>query len=275
MDAFSGKHVFITGGSSGIGRRLAADLLERGAHVSIASDRADRLEQARRELAAIAPRVEAFACDIAELAQIKRAAAAYLDRFGAPDILVNNAGYAVYRTIEEMESEEIDRLLRVNLNGACLVTREFLPSMIAAGRGNVVLIASIAGRVTMTPCGPYSVAKHGLVAFGEILRAELDRFRVNVHVVCPGRVETDFFSHESFRSRAPRRETEWTIPIERVSEAVIDAIGRNRFLTYVPGSYGPLVWLTRALPFISQPLIRRIMRARVASVHAQRQPRND
>jgi NAD(P)-dependent dehydrogenase (short-subunit alcohol dehydrogenase family) len=272
--AFAGRKVFITGGSSGIGKQLATDFLRRGAHVCIAADGAEKLARAREQLASISPSVEAFLCDIADLSQIRQTAATYVARFGAPDVLVNNAGYAVYRTIEEMASEEIARLLNVNLTGACLVTREFLPSMVAARGGSVVMIASIAGRIPMTPCGPYSTAKHGMVTFSEILRAEVARYGIRVNVVCPGRVETEFFDDESFVSRAPRRETEWTIPIERVSASIIDAVSRNRFMTYVPGAYGPFVWLAHTLSFLARPMLQRLMRARIESVYAQKQLRD-
>jgi short-subunit dehydrogenase len=268
MSVFAGKRIVITGGSSGIGKQLAVDLLTLGAHVTIVADRPERLAQARDELAAIAPSVATLTCDIGDVAQIRATAAAYIAQFGAPHVLINNAGYAVYRTFAEMDSEEISRLFNVNLTGACVMTREFLPAMIAAGEGHIVLVASIAGAVPMTPCGPYSAAKHGMVAFGEILRAELDRFKLRVHVVCPGRVETEFFAHETFVQRAPRRETEWTIPIERVSGAILEAIRRDRFLTYVPRIYGPLAWLVRALPFVFRPMLRRLMRARVETVYA-------
>ena len=103
----------------------------------------------------------------------------------------------------------------VNLSGAALVTREFLPDMIRAGGGDIVMVSSIAGRIPMTPCSVYSASKHGMVALAELLRVEVARFNVRVQVVCPGRVETDFFSHESFRRRAHRPETARTIPIER------------------------------------------------------------
>jgi short-subunit dehydrogenase len=265
-----GTRVFITGGSSGIGKRLAADCLKRGAHVTIAANDPERLARAHQELCEIAPLVESFVCDVADPRQVHETAARYVATFGAPDVLVNNAGYAVYQTCEQMPAEELDRLLRVNLGGACLVTREFLPSMIAAHRGHVVMLASIAGLVPMTPCGPYSAAKHGLVAFSHILRAEVERFGVRVHVVCPGRVKTEFFAHVSFASRAPRRETEWLIPIDAVTGAVLDAIERNRFMTYVPRTYGVLVWLTRALPLLSGPMLHRLLRARVESVYGDR-----
>ena len=95
-------------------------------------------------------------------------ARAYRERFDAPEVLVNNAGYAVYYTFEQMRSEEIHRLFDVNLVGAALVTREFLPDMIRAGGGHIVMMASIAGRIPMTPCSVYSASKHGLVALAEL-----------------------------------------------------------------------------------------------------------
>jgi uncharacterized protein len=268
---FAGKKVLITGGSSGIGKRLAHDFLKLGAHVSIVAHQAESLEKARIELAAGSHAVRAFLCDLASVEEIKRLGADYVLEFGAPDILVNNAGYALYSTVEETSLEEIQRLVSVNLSAALLVTRQFLPSMIQAGSGHVVMMASVAGRVPLTPCGVYSAAKHGLVAAAETLRAELEHFGLRVHVICPGRVDgTGFFLHESFVKRTPRRETEWTLPLEAVSRATIEAIRKRRFFTYAPRSLRPLVWLAHAFPFLSRPLLQRLMRARVKAIYAAR-----
>ena len=214
------QKVFITGGSSGIGKQLAADYLKRGDHVTIVANNPVKLEEAQRDLTAIKALVFSFVCDVAELDQVRSVSAAYVEKFGAPDIVVSNAGFAVYRTFEQMTAEEIARLLNVNFVGACLVIREFLPHMLKNGSGNIVVMASIAGRLVMTPCGVYSAAKHGLVALAHTLQLELSHTNVNVHVICPGRVETDFFADESFKTRAPRKETQHTIPIEAVSQAV-------------------------------------------------------
>jgi short-subunit dehydrogenase len=260
------ERVLITGGSSGIGKQLAEDFLRRGAHVTIVSNDASKLQSARSELAAIAPSICALACDVAELAEVRRLAHEYLRDFGPPDVLVSNAGFAVYRLFAEMASEEIVRLVNVNFLGGCLITREFLPAMVAAGRGDVVVMASIAGRLVMTPCGVYSAAKHGLVAWAHTLKLELKRTGVRIHVICPGRVETNFFSNESFVQRERRTETRFTIPVETVSHATMAAIKKNRFMTYVPGSYGLLVWLAHSLPFPVRVLLDRLMEARVRSM---------
>lgn len=267
---FSNKKVFITGGSSGIGKQLAADFLRLGSHVGILSNDPLKLESARVDLSAISPTVSALTCDVSQLDQVKSAVAAYTEQYGAPDILINNAGYAVYRTFEEMPTDEILRLLAVNLAGVCALTREFLPSMIQSGGGNIVLMASIAGRIPMTPCGVYSAAKHGMVAWGTGLRAELKRFNIRVHVICPGRVETDFFSHSSFVERKPRVEARWTVSMEAVSRATIAAVRANRFMTYVPKSQALLVWLTNSLPFVFRPALERIMGTRVEEIYRNR-----
>jgi short-subunit dehydrogenase len=262
----SAEKVLITGGSSGIGKQLAADYLKRGAHVTIVSNDAAKLRSARAELSGISSSICALECDVAVLAEVRRMAVEYLRRFGPPDVLVSNAGFAVYRLFQEMTGEEIERLLAVNLLGGCLITREFLPAMAMAGRGHLVVMASIAGRLVMTPCGVYSAAKHGLVAWAHTLKLELQGTGVRVHVICPGRVETDFFAHESFVQRERRAETHFTSPVETVARATMTAIEKNRFMTYVPRSFSLLVWLAHSFPFPIRVLLDRLMEARVRSL---------
>ena len=90
----------------------------------------------------------------------------------------------------------------------------------------------------------YCAAKSGIVAWSRALRVELDRFGVGVSVVCPGRVETPFFDHETFKRRKARRETRLTVPLAAVVEAVLDAIRRNREMVVVPRYWS---WFARAL----------------------------
>jgi short-subunit dehydrogenase len=273
MRDFQGGKVFVTGGSSGIGKEIARSFLKLGAHVTIAANMPDKLAATYAELSQLSSSVESVVCDIADLQQVRTVAANYLARYGAPDILVNNAGYAVYRKFEEMDSEEIQRLVNVNLTGACLLTREFLPAMIHARRGHIILMASIAGRVPITPCGMYGAAKHGMVSWGETLMAELAEYRIGVHVICPARVQTDFFDHQTFVTRAPRPEASKAMPASVVAQATIDAIQSGRFITHIPRWHGAMVWLSQTLPFIARPSFQRLMRARVASMRPNAETR--
>jgi NAD(P)-dependent dehydrogenase (short-subunit alcohol dehydrogenase family) len=263
-----GKKVLITGGSSGIGKQLATDLVRLGARVGIIGHQPHQLDAAAAELGGGTTSEWSYACAVAKLSEIRAMADAYRAQFGAPDVLVNNAGYALYHAFEQLSAEEIQRLFDVNLTGAALDTRELLPDMIGAGGGEIVMVSSIAGRVPMTPCGAYSAAKHGLTCLSELLRVEVGRFNIRVHTVCPGRVETAFFDHDSFRRRAHRRETERTIPIETVSHAIMESVTRNREFTYVPRYYGLLVWIASAVPLLFHPLWRRLMSARVNALYS-------
>lgn len=257
----------ITGGSSGIGKQLAADFLRRGTRVVIVADNAERLSAAAAELERISPRVYPIVCDVGDGRGILRMAGEVLERHGCPDTLVNNAGFATFRTFEASALEEIERLVDVNLVGAMRCTKAFLPEMIRRRRGHIVNMASIAGRIPMTPNGVYSAAKHAMVAWSENLRHELARFNILVSVICPGRVETPFFDHETFRSRVRGPETKRVVSVERVSRATLRAVERGQAIVYVPWTLGLAVWLTNVAPFVVKPLLGRIIATRVESLY--------
>jgi uncharacterized protein len=267
---FKGKKFIVTGGSSGIGRQVAKDLLNVGAIVTIVSNNYAHLQTAEFDLRLSASTVDSLLCDISDLNQVREMASKYREIHGNPDVLINNAGFAVYRTFEESPAEEIARLLKVNLLGAMYCTREFVPSMIEMRAGHIVNVASIAGKLLITPNATYCAAKHGMVAWSEALRIELRRFDIGVHVVCPGRVETGFFDHETFQNRSPRKETELTVPVESVSKAILAAIVHNRFLTFVPRAFGILVWLANCFPWPVKAVIDKLMKSRIEALYASR-----
>jgi short-subunit dehydrogenase len=257
----------ITGGSSGIGRNLAGKLLECGNKIVIASNNPAALEQAVSELKSISSNIFFYKVDVGNLDSVRLLVEASSRKHGCPDILVNSAGFATYRTFEESPMDEIEQLVNVNLLGAMRCAHSFLPAMIARGYGTIVNIASIAGKLVMTPNGVYSASKHGLVAWSETLKYELGRFNINVCVICPGRVETAFFDHETFRTRVPRSETQLTIPIEVVTQKIISSIERKKFLTFIPSYYGLLIWLINTFPFLSNPLYGRLLTSRIEGIY--------
>ena len=168
-------------------------------------------------------------------------------RFDAPEVLINNAGYAVYYTFEQTPSGGNPSPVRCQ------------PRRRRAGDARVSSRHDPRRRrphchdgVDRRPDPDDAVRRvFGVEARSRRPRRASARSRprastCSVHVVCPGRVETDFFSHESFKTRAHRPETARTIPIEAVSRAVMAAVERNRFMTYVPWYYGVLAWLAAA-----------------------------
>lgn len=271
-DFFCGKKVLVTGGSTGIGKALARAMAEMGAEVALVAHRSEVLQATVEEFAQAGLRVRSFVCDLADAAQTTALAPQVLEEFGAPDILVNNAGFATYRPFEQQPADEMEALMAVNLLAALRLTRALLPSFIARRSGSIVNMASIAGKLALTPNLVYTTAKHGLVAWSECLSYELARFNIRVSVICPGRVETPFFDHETFRARAARPEAEYTIPLERVVDETLEAIVCGRFLNYVPKTFALLVWAKNALPFIVGPLYRRLIQQRIETLYTPQKP---
>ena len=275
-NGFAGHHVLVTGGTSGIGLALARAWLERGAEVTIAGRDPAGVERAAAELGQVAggQSVRGYAADLADTGQTMDLAARVLADNGgrSPDVVVNNAGFAIYRPFEESPPEEVEALLAVNLLAPVRLTRALLPGMIQRGSGAVVNVASIAGRLPLTPCGTYTAAKHGLVAWSECLRAEVARFGVQVNVVCPGRVLTPFFDHETFQQRTARPEARLTVPMAQVVTGTLAAVARDRPVAYIPSHLALFAWAKHAFPFLVNPLWDHLLRARVEALYARREP---
>ena len=261
------KLILITGGSSGIGRQLVCDLLKMDNKVIVASNNLSKLEQTVLELSKISQNVYCYFVDVGITKSVEDFSLKLLSEHGCPDILVNCAGYATYQTFEETLLDEIERSVNVNLLGALRCTHFLLPAMISRKYGSIVNIASIAGKMIITPNSTYGASKHGMVGWSEALKYEVARFNIDVSVICPGRVETAFFDHETFRTRAPRGETQMTIPIEIVSKKIIEAIEKRRFLTYIPSYYGFIVWLINVIPFIIKPIYGKLLSSRIETLY--------
>jgi short-subunit dehydrogenase len=237
------------------------------AEVAIVAHKPEALESTVKEFAREGLRVYGFTCDLSDAKQTMALAKRVVDEFGPPDILVNNAGFATYRPFEQMSAEEVEALMEVNLVACLRLTHALLPDFIRRRDGVIVNVASIAGRLALTPNIVYTAAKHGMVAWSECLSYELDRFNIQVSVICPGRVLTSFFDHETFRAHASRPGVRYTIPLSRVVDGTLESVARGRFLTYIPRTLGLLVWAKNAIPFIVKPLYRRLMLQRIETLY--------
>lgn len=262
--------VLVTGGSSGIGKEIARQYLLQGSRVVLVADGLAKLEEAARELSTISHEVAAVPCDVGDPDSVVRMSEQVLRLYGCPDILVNNAGFATYRLFEETDPAELERLISVNFTGHLRCARAFLPAMVRRRSGVIVNVASIAGRVPMAPNGLYSAAKHGLVAWSETLRHEVSRHGLQVVVVCPGRVETAFFDHETFRARRAGPETHQVSTAAEVARVTVRAVERRDFMTYMPKRLGPLLWASGLLPPLTRALLGVLIRRRVDEIAARR-----
>gem|GEM_PF-716414 len=264
---FEKKVVTITGGSSGIGLALAKRIvLFNPKAIILISHEEAKLHDAVIQLKKIAPNVEVelFVADIADSKSVRSACSKIISDFGAPDILINNAGYAHYLLFHEMTEDEVVRHANVNFIGAMRVVHAFLPAMRKAKRGQIVNIASIAGHMVMTPNLVYSAAKHGMIAWSEGLSVELASDDIHVQTISPGRVLTDFFRHESFKTRVSGSETWLTVSLKKVIDVSVMAIVKRKKLTIVPFYWSFIAWIIRAFPSVVKPLYFMLLHKRVA-----------
>ncbi|OUD00663.1 SDR family NAD(P)-dependent oxidoreductase [Streptomyces swartbergensis] len=234
----------VTGASSGIGAATARRFAVDGWQLLLSGRDRNRLEQTASGTSAVV-----LPADLAAPDGPRLLAQSALHTTGRVDVLVAGAGIGWAGPFAAMPHTDIDRVLALDLNATLHLVREVLPSMIAAGRGRVVLIGSIAGCVGVREEAVYSAAKAALAAFSEALRQELRGTGVGVTLVVAGPVDTAFFTR---RGRPYDRSHPRKISPGCVAGAVWEAVREDRDQVYVPA------WL--ALPDRLRALAPRVFR---------------
>jgi 3-hydroxybutyrate dehydrogenase len=186
-----GRVALVTGGGRGIGRAIALALAGAGARVAVAARSRLEVDAVVRELARLRRQGLALTCDVTSAAAVERAFAEVAETLGPVDVLVNNAGFAESAPIHRLDEALWSRTIAVNLTGTYLCTRQALGTMVDRGRGRVVNIASIAGRVPFPYTAAYCAAKHGVIGFTRAVALEMATKGVTVNAVCPGWVDTE------------------------------------------------------------------------------------
>ena len=176
------KRVLVTGASSGIGYNTAMALASAGYEVFAAARRVELMEPLR-EFGVTPVHLDVTSED---------SIAACLAIVGQVDVLVNNAGYGYFGAIENVPLDDARRQLEVNLFGLAALCRAVLPGMRSRGRGRIINISSVAGRGVLYFGGWYHVSKYAVEAFSDALRMEMKPFGVDVVLVEPGGIHTDW-----------------------------------------------------------------------------------
>jgi short-subunit dehydrogenase len=190
------KVVVITGASSGIGRALAFAFARRAAKLVLVARHEDRLEAVQREIAPYTSDVLVIPADVSDQEQLQNVVDLTLETFGRIDVLVNNAGIAVSGPVQNHSTEQVRRVVEVNLLSAIQLTRLVLPHMLKHNHGYILNISSGLGRTAMPMYATYTATKYGLAGFSDALRRELDRTGVYVTLALPGWTRTDMVTPE-------------------------------------------------------------------------------
>lgn len=180
------KVILITGASSGIGFDAARTLARQGHRVYAAARRTELMEPLR------ADGVEIMKMDVTDKASMAAGVEQLLAKEERIDVLVNNAGYGYFGAIENVSDAEARRQMEVNVFGLAEMTRLVLPTMRRQGSGRIVNTASIAGKIVLPFGGWYHVSKYSVEALSDALRMEVKPFGIDVAIIEPGGIKTDW-----------------------------------------------------------------------------------
>ncbi len=180
------KVILITGASSGMGYQTARILAEQGHRVYGAARRVEKIEE-------LAPYgVQALHLDITNEQSVTQVVQELIEREGRIDVLINNAGYGYFGAIEDVPISDAKHQFEVNIFGLARITQEVLPYMRAQKSGRIVNLASVAGHVTLAFGAWYNATKYALEAFSDALRMEVKPFGIDVVIIEPGAIRTDW-----------------------------------------------------------------------------------
>lgn len=177
------SRVLVTAGGSGIGRAIAEAFVRDGASVAIC----DVSDQVLEDLRRTSPRILAFSADVSDAAQVAGWMTACVDALGGVDVLVNNAGIGGPRApIGEVPTEDWDRTIAVNLNGAFYCMQAAVPHMKEAGGGCIINISTTSARTGLPNRSPYVASKVGLLGLTYTAARELGQFNIRCNAILPG-----------------------------------------------------------------------------------------
>lgn len=228
MKDLQGRTALVTGASGGLGTHIARRLAREGMNVAVSGRREDALAQVVSELSTLGIKAVAVPADLCDTTKLDPLIDDVENALGPIDVLVNNAGVESVGAFTAYTPEELISMVSVNLTAPLLLTRRLTPGMLERGRGHVVFISSMAGKIGPAFNEPYAATKAGLVGLTQSLRTEYVNAPVGFSVVCPGFVAGDGMYErmleEGHRSNRIMGET----TTEKVSDAVVRAIREDK-----------------------------------------------
>lgn len=251
-----GQVVFITGASSGIGALTARRLAERGAIPVLTARSADKLATLSAEL----PGEHAvYRMDVTDEAEVKAVAAQVYARYGRLDILLNNAGYGTFKRFEETGLAEFQAMMDVNYFGIVRCTQAVLPYMLRAGRGHIVNVASLAGKIGTAKSSSYTATKHAVIGLTEALRMEYRHTGIAFSAVNPGPIDTPFFERADPEGQYLRNLGSFVMPPEKVAQAIIRVMERRLPELDLPWLAAAGVRIRRLFPRLTDRVAARLL----------------
>jgi len=219
--------VLITGGTDGLGRAAALLLAEKGYRVVAAGRSLKKRADLERVAAERKLPIETMELDVCDDGSVQRAVQSVLQNSSAIDVLINNAGVGYMAVVEELKLEDLRKQFETNVFGMLRVTQAVLPHMRERRSGRILMMSSVAGIVTPPAYGAYSSSKHALEALSNALRLELYPFGVDVILIEPGYIRTNF-QHTAKELAQPYLEAATSSPYAKVYSGSFEGASKSR-----------------------------------------------
>ena len=236
-----GASVLLTGASSGIGAALAPMLAEAGARVALVARREDRLLEVLERCQPHAPGSQIWICDLDDPGAAEECALEVEGAFGAVAILINNAAIPKRRRVTDLSVAEFQQTMRVNLESPVRMTLSLLPGMLERGRGSIVNVSSLGGRLGITHETAYCAAKFGLSGWSEAMALDLWDTPIEVRLIQPGPIDTEIWDRPGNDAALYDGPLE---PPSVVAEGIVAAIEGDAFEHYLPDLKGVVEFKT-------------------------------
>ena len=234
---YSGKTVWITGASSGIGAELARQFAREGARVLISSHEAEELEAVRKTLEPVSKDVHTVVFNLGNPDEVLATARKVLEDFGRVDVLMNNGGISTRAKAIETTLEMDRKIMEIDYFSGVILSKALLPKMIENGYGHIGVTSSISGKFGWPLRSAYAAAKHALFGFYKSLWAENRQHGIRVTIFSPGRVRTNI----SYGKMDPGLDK--GIPPAACARKMIRAMKRNRKDVLIGSSELIMVWI--------------------------------
>jgi short-subunit dehydrogenase len=255
----AGKVVIVTGGSSGIGEATARRLARDGMCVTLAARRQDELERVAGEIEAGGGQALIAPTDVRDRAAIHRLVQATLDTWGRVDVLINNAGLGYSARVVDLDPDQLRAQVSVNLVAVIECAQAVLPAMMQRKSGHIINVASIAGLIGLPGSSTYSATKSAVISFSDALRREAREHGIQVTVLCPGFVATNFSPRlkKIAEGRPDAQRLPGVMRVDYVADRIAGLVRRPRRRLIIPPGWGLLAAIAQAFPWLTDFVLSR------------------
>lgn len=240
---FKNKKCLITGAASGIGKSVALQLGENGAQLFLTDIQKEALESVVKKIQSKGGNVAvAKNFDITNFEDVQNFATEIQLQYGAMDIVMNIAGIAIWGAVDKMKHSEWKKVIDVNLMGPIHIIETFLPQIIQQRNGgHLVNVASAAALFGLPMHGAYCASKYGLRGLSDVLRHDLKKHRIKVHLVCPGAVDTGLVqtlqisgidTETAHFSALKKQFQQHAVSPDKAATAILSGITNNDYLVF-------------------------------------------